>query len=178
MLYRMPEDESDAAKAWPSPRTWDMTADLLAAAKAYEADSDTERELVTGSVGQGPGFEFLNYVNELDLPDPEDLLSNPEAFTLPPRGDQQFAVFASVAAAVIGTIDNSHKLSDADDRWMAAWRIYQIAAEAGATDVAAAAVRKLCDRWKGKDCGLTTPRKELDPFVEVLAESGLLGHAK
>ena len=36
--------------------------------------------LVRGSVGDGPGVEFLSWMTEMDLPDPEAVLANPDAF--------------------------------------------------------------------------------------------------
>ena len=168
-LYKLPDAEVDQGSAWPSPRTWDMLADLMGAAQSVRAGADTVIELATGSVGSGQGFEFVNYVENLDLPDPEELLKDPDSFQLPARGDQQYAVLGAITARTIANLTN--------DRWMAAWKIMHIAAEDGAVDVATGAARDLAHEWK-KGSGLDMPKQELQPFVEVLKESGILEEAR
>ena len=54
--------------------------------------------LVRGAVGQGPGIELLTWLVEADLPDPEEVLADPESFVLPERGDRAFAALSSVAS--------------------------------------------------------------------------------
>jgi hypothetical protein len=42
-------------------------------------------------VDDGAGIELLTCVEELDLPDPDRVLADPDAFQLPERGDRQLA---------------------------------------------------------------------------------------
>ena len=102
LAIAVPEDAAGAGRAWPSPRTWDMAARLLAAAAAARADELTRSVLVRGCVGDGPGVEFIAWLAEADLPDPEAALAHPEGFVLPERGDRAYAALCSVAAAVAG----------------------------------------------------------------------------
>ena len=44
--------------------------------------------------------EFLAWVAEMDLPDPEEVLADPAGFLLPARGDRAYAAVAAVAAVV------------------------------------------------------------------------------
>lgn len=169
LLYKLPEVESDQGGAWPSPRTWDMCADMLGAAESVGAGADVVAELATGSIGTGPGFEVITYIENLDLPDPEELLRHPDSFTLPTRGDQQYAVLGSVASRAIADLTEKN--------WMAAWKIMLIAAEEGAIDVATGAARDLAGEWSG-DSGLPMPKRELLPFVDVLKESGIMEPAR
>ncbi len=53
-----------------------------------------------GAVGDGAGVEFLAWLAEMDLPDPEAVLADPASFRLPERGDRAYAALAAVAAAV------------------------------------------------------------------------------
>src|SRR5437899_650091 len=103
LLLVVPDDASKAGGPWPSPRTWDMAAKLIAAAVAagHERLGDVAMTAVAGCVGPGPATEFLAWLKDVDLPDPEEILANPDKFKLPPRSDRQFAVLASVAAVVV-----------------------------------------------------------------------------
>lgn len=51
----VPEDAASAGRAWPSPRSWDMAALLLAAAEAARSDELVRSLVVRGAVGQAPG---------------------------------------------------------------------------------------------------------------------------
>src|SRR5436305_7739071 len=96
----LPTDAARAGRGWPSPRTWDMAARLWAAARAVEATTEAETALLTGAIGEGPGIELLMWQLEMDLPDPEDVLADPDSFEVPERHDRAHAVLSSVAAAV------------------------------------------------------------------------------
>ncbi|MGH9154776.1 MAG: AAA family ATPase [Acidimicrobiales bacterium] len=130
----VPRDGASAGRGWPSPRTWDMAARLLTAADAAKASGGVRSALVTGALGEGPGVEFLSWLIEIDLPDPEAVLADPEAFVLPERGDRAYAVLASVASAVAANAT--------PERWLAGWRVLARAGER-APDVAAMAARVL-----------------------------------
>jgi len=138
LLLQVPREESRAGGAWPSPRTWDMAARLLAACAAAQAEEDVEAILLAGCVGEGPAHEFLRWRRELDLPDPEELLAAPESFQLPPRGDQQYAVLAAVVAAAV-------REPVKRDRLAAAWRVIDAARQQGGGDIAAWAVGPLAE---------------------------------
>jgi MoxR-like ATPase len=163
LLLAMPESYTQLGMAWPSPRSWDMAARLMAAARAATSDEDALARLVIGCVGDGAGLEFLAWYKALDLPDPETLLRNPDEFELPSRGDQAFAVLASVVTAV------TQKPSKA--RWLAAWTIMDRAASQGGKDIAASAARSLVPI---RDAGWPLPQEQLRAFIPVLIQAGLL----
>jgi hypothetical protein len=157
----VPEDASAAGHAWPSPRTWDMTARLLAAAEAVAASERCRAALVGGSVGHGPGVEFLTWLVEADLPDPEAVLADPGSFELPVRGDRAYAALSSIAAVVAADPTAA--------RWEAGWRVFGKAGES-APDVAAAAARTLA---RCRPPGAPVP-KEATAFAPLLRDAGLL----
>lgn len=163
LLLQMPQSEDQAGRAWPSPRTWDMAARLLAAADAAQVGEDASASLVAGCVGEGAGLEFLAWRRDLDLPDPEEVLRNPAGFRVPPRGDQAFAVLTAVVSAAVGNLTK--------DRWLAAWAVLARAAEQGAKDVAATAARALA---AARRPDLPLPQKELREFLPLLQKGGLL----
>jgi hypothetical protein len=156
-----PADAATAGRGWPSPRTWDMAARLLAAGDAAEAGEEARSALVRGCVGEGAGVEFLAWLVEMDLPDPEAVLADPASFVLPKRGDRAYAAVAAVAAVVAA--------DPTPQRWVAGWQVLGRAAS-GAPDVAAVAARTLA---RCRPDG-TPPPAEIKLFAPVLRDAGLL----
>ena len=157
----VPDDAARAGRGWPSPRTWDMAARLWAAAVTAGASTEAETALVTGAVGEGPGIELLMWHEEMDLPDPEDLLADPDAAEVPERGDRAFAVLSGVAAAVAA--------EPTAERWLAGWRVLGKVGE-HAPDVAAVPARVLA---QCRPAGAVAP-PEVKLFIPVLKDAGLL----
>ena len=161
-LYSYPSNEEDAGKAWPSPRTWMMAASFLAALDHVGADKELAIYMISGAVGVGAGTEFVNWVNNLDLPNPEDLLKDPEKFKMPKRVDQQFAILNSVVSAVINKLTR--------ERWDAAWEILGAAVkQSDGPDIAAFSAKTLATKM-GKDF---PPPKTIKGFTDLLREAGL-----
>jgi AAA domain (dynein-related subfamily) len=156
-----PADAGSAGRGWPSPRTWDMAARLLAAGDAGDAGEEARSALVRGCVGEGAGVEFLAWLVEMDLPDPEAVLADPASFVLPKRGDRAYAAVAAVAAVVAA--------DPTPQRWVAGWQVLGQAAS-GAPDVAAVAARTLA---RCRPDG-TPPPAEVKLFAPVLRDAGLL----
>jgi hypothetical protein len=117
--------------------------------------------LITGAVGEGAGVEFLAWLVEMDLPDPEQVLADPASFRLPDRGDRAYAALAAVAAAV--------SADPTPERWTAGWQVLGLAAD-GAPDVAAVAARVLA---RCRPDGAALPQ-EIHLFAPVLRDAGLL----
>jgi MoxR-like ATPase len=161
LALEVPDDAAAAGRAWPSPRTWDMAARLLAAAEAGAAGELATSLLVRGCVGTGPGVEFLAWLAEADLPDPEAVLADPDGFVLPQRGDRAYAALSSVAAAVAADPSNG--------RWERGWRAFGHAAGT-VPDVAAAAARTLA---RCRPAGAAIP-DEVKAFAPLLRDAGLL----
>ena len=129
LLCQPPKEEVAAGRAWPSPRSWDAASRVLARV------GDDAFPLVVGSVGEGPALEFWAWRQDLDLPDPEDVLSRPTTWRVPDRGDRVYAALASIVAAV--------GPAPTRDRWRAAVVAVAHAADVSAADVAAIAARPL-----------------------------------
>src|SRR3954451_23886553 len=134
LAIAVPDEAAGAGRAWPSPRTWDAAARLQAAAEASRADEAIASLLVRGCVGAGAGVEYMTWLAEADLPDPEAVLADPDSFVLPERGDRAYAALSSIAAAVAA--------DPSGDRWARGWRAFGRAGTS-APDVAAAAARTL-----------------------------------
>lgn len=161
LALAVPEDPAGAGRAWPSPRSWDMAATLIALGVAAGSDQLVVSLLVRGAVGAGPGVELLSWLAEADLPDPEKVLADPASFVLPDRGDRAFAALSAVAAAVAAEVT--------PERWRRGWAVFGKAAETAA-DVAAAACRPLVDC---RPPGEPIP-PEVHDFAPILRDAGLL----
>jgi MoxR-like ATPase len=161
LVVAVPAEAAAAGRAWPSPRTWDMAARLQAAADAAGAAPLATSLLVRGCVGAGPGVEFLTWLAEADLPDPEAVLADPDGFVLPDRGDRAYAALSSVAAAVAA--------DPTDGRWERGWRAFGKAA-GSAPDVAAAAAATLA---RCRPDGSRIP-DEVKLFAPLLRDAGLM----
>lgn len=158
LLSAVPADPDQAGRAWPSPRSWDHASRALA---WMGGDPMAAAPWIAGAVGDGPAMEFMCWVEEADLPDPEAIITAPRGWMVPTRGDQVFAALAGVAEAVVSR--------PTQERWAAAISAADHAAEAlGARDVAVPALRRLM--------GVRRPEwpapKELAAWGKLLAAVG------
>jgi hypothetical protein len=150
-----------AGRGWPSPRSWEAVATLLAACEAGQASPDALALLVAGAVGPGAALEFLSWLENLDLPDPMKVLADPDSFDLPRRSDRAFAVLTAVASVAVAA--NEVQL------WDSAWRVVAKAAQT-APDVATLVARTLAGN-RPEGAQIPTTLLELAP---VLRAAGLL----
>jgi len=162
LAHHLPADAEARGGPWPSPRTWEMALRLLAVGYATDASPEGLSAAIVGAIGDGAGIELLSYLEALDLPDPDRVLANPEAFKLPKRGDRQLAFLTSVVAAVQGDVTRR--------RWEAGWEVLAKAVDAGVPDVAA---RAAADLAALRDTDWPVP-SGIDGFVDILRLSGAL----
>ena len=162
LTHHLPGDTQARGGAWPSPRTWEMALRLLVFHDAMGTSRDALAATLIGALGDGAGLELVTYLEELDLPDPERVLADPDAFALPERGDRQLAFLTAVIAAVQSRITY--------ERWNAGWSVLAKAVAAGVPDVAARAAMDLAAM---REPTWPVPA-EIDAFVEVLRLAGRL----
>ena len=153
-------DASTSARAWPSPRSWDRLAHCTALAQAAGATDATGALIAAALVGEAAAAEFLAYVHNPDLPDPEVLLDDPDRFAELARPDQQLAALDAVAAVAV---EQPH-------RWRDAFKVCIAAADAGAGDIATAAAMRLASH---KPASQPLPAGH-EAFAEILTHLGLL----
>ena len=153
-------DPAGSPRGWPSPRSWDRLACCSAVAETAGA-TDEARALITAAlVGEAAAAEYLSWLQNPDLPDPEHLLEDPARFSELERGDQQLAAINAVAEA--GVADPR--------RWSDAFKVCIAAARNGAADVAITAATRLVAHKPPK----TRLPAGFEAFSEVLTASGLL----
>ena len=135
-LSSIPKDAASRGRAFPTPRTWDYAAQLLAIAMQAGAGDEVQRLLVYGAVGAPVGHEFLTWRSSLDLPDPEDLLADPLGDALKGlRPDRVYVALQGVLAA--------YTSDPTPDRWTAAMGVCVGAAKHSSLDTAVPVVRAL-----------------------------------
>ena len=162
----LPRDPVQAGRAFPTPRTWEYAARLMAVCGAGGVSEGVQQVVVSGVVGEAAALQLLTYLSELDLPDPETVLAAPDSLKLPCRGDRAYAVLAAVVAAVLSDLS--------PERWSAGVRAVSQAAVQGQADVGAAAMAALM-RKRPTVRGVVVPLpKEIKDFVPVLERAGLL----
>lgn len=135
-LSSIPSDAASRGRAFPTPRTWDYTARLVALAQAVGLSLDVSRLLVHGAIGAATGHEFLTWMSSLDLPDPEWLLASGGATAFVGlRADRVHVTLQSVLAAV--------STNRTPERWTAAMAVCVAAATEAGVDPAVPVVRSL-----------------------------------
>ncbi|MCU0302241.1 MAG: AAA family ATPase [Candidatus Nanopelagicales bacterium] len=133
-LSAIPRDAASRGRAFPTPRTWDYAARLMAACPP--GDVEALRLLVHGAVGAPTGHEFLAWRAALDLPDPESLLADPDGDLLAGlRSDRVHVALQGVLAAVTTRTTPA--------RWEAGVGVCVRAAELSGLDPAVPVVRSL-----------------------------------
>lgn len=165
LLDAYPTNPAQVGRAWPSRRTWTMTADVLA---LLDPTDDGARLLAaSGLVGEGAAIEYIAWARTGDLPDPTDVINDPASVPwvdLDPS--RAFAILAAVVAHATarGTVDD----------WRAAWGPLAAAAEAGLADLGAFNARALL----GARPGSAKPPVAARTFSRVLTDAGLMGGTK
>jgi hypothetical protein len=82
------------ANAFPSPRSWAFTSDILNG----DPSPTIELDLIAGAVGQAAATEFTAFLNTYrSLPNIDAILLDPDSATLPARPDEKYAVACALS---------------------------------------------------------------------------------
>lgn len=165
LLSSVPKDAAARGRAFPTPRTWDYAARLMAACAIAGHGTEVRRLLIDGVIGSSTGHEFLTWITALDLPDPEKLLADPgSADFAGMRPDRVHVTLQALLAAIAG--DSS------SERWTAGMRVCIAAATSVGVDPAVPVVRALL-RGTTRPPGAELP-EGMGVFATPLALAGLL----
>lgn len=157
-IISFPKDSSQQSGPWPSPRTWDKASRYLAVSQGVEDALGA----IAGAVGHAIALEFVNFLKNLDLPDPEVLLKDPSKFEVPKkRGDITFAILSSLHSALSQKNDPT--------RYANIWKILGVVSKAGLTDIAICWAKPLASMMpKG-----AVPPKEALEFTTIMKEANI-----
>ena len=165
-IHELPEDPTRACGAWPSPRTWyEMAAPAIAACNSLGLLGVDEISvmLLQGSIGEGAACEFMSWQENMDLPDPEEVLRAGAKFKFPERQDKIYAICASIASAVIA--------EPTVERYAAAWDVLGRVAELEMADLAVTAALALAAH---RPEGAPLVQKGASKLVPLFKEAGLI----
>ena len=162
-LSAIPKTAVDRGKAFPTPRTWDYAARLVALARAVNAPDAVVRLLVAGCVGQAAAHEFLFWSLAQDLPDSRAILADPTGSWF--AGERPDHVYV-VLQGVVGLATQN----GTPDAWSSAVVACCTAAAQAGVDPAVPAIRALL---RNRPAGAALP-PEIKVFASVLALAGLL----
>lgn len=164
-LSVIPKNTEQRGRAFPTPRTWDYAARLSAFAQAVDASADVRRLLIAGCIGGAVAHEYLTWVANQDLPDPEGLLADPTVISF--AGMRADRVFVTLQA-VLGAFSRRPTAA----RWHNAVDVCARAASEVGVDPAVPVVRSLM-RPGTRPKGSTVPAS-IKVFAPALALAGLL----
>lgn len=139
LLHKRPEKASaQASMAWPSRRSVEYAATALTSARVHGLNEIDTDELIGGFVGQSWVSEFRVWQNNVDLPDPAELLDGKVKFTHDERRpDRSLAVLSACASLVI-----PEKAANRGPRAAACWRLIDHVSKT-TSDIAVPAARSL-----------------------------------
>ena len=102
-LLRMPEvDSTYVGRAWPSARTWEAAARLLATARCLDMDDKTVVSVISSIVGTEVTSEFISYSKHLNLPDLVEILEGTSNYrSSPQQSDISNVVLQSLGGLAI-----------------------------------------------------------------------------
>jgi len=134
---------------------------------AFIAAGEDPIQGVEACIGTGATKEFADFMRNLDLPDPEELLANPDAIKWPAdRDDMVFAMLSSVVAVVLA--------KNLPARWASSWKVIRSATQAEKADLAAVVARTLINN---KPKNATFPASEIASLTPILKQAGLFEQA-
>lgn len=154
-----PSDPTRAGRAWPSPRSWTNAIAVLS--ELHPGDGETRLLTLTGCVGEGATTEFLAWEFLADLPDPADVIDDPDGVDWAgTRPDRLFALTGSIAALVQTRADVT--------TWQKGVRALTVCAANQRADVALPAMRTLLNnRPKGTTIADVTRNAFADLFGRI-----------
>lgn len=106
LINSMPKNAEEAGKAWPSYRSWDNLVTML-----QYLDGTSPRAIATrGAVGEKAAKQFSVFEDSLNLPNYDDVLSNPEKVEWKKRSSSEVYVILSM---VLGRMSSENVKSSA-----------------------------------------------------------------
>lgn len=105
------EDRAKAGAAWPSPRSWTNACICATAVGAVTDDPAARYQAIAGCVGDEAAHEFRIWEQELDLPDPEELIQKAtdaqkagrslDEIPIPDRSDKVLAMIGALSDRIL-----------------------------------------------------------------------------
>lgn len=173
LFQSLPKDTEKQSGPWPSPRSWDMTAQLIAAAESaglvdrnnLSKSFDFLLSAAYATVGEGAAVEFASFMKKLDLPDPMKVLENPSSWKIPEnRSDIVYATISSVLSLCMDDINET--------KWTKAWKFIEyVVSNSNHKDIALALASPLAHQQKENN--FSFPKNLIKHIHVFLKASGI-----
>lgn len=109
--HKMPTESSGGTVGYATARSWDKVGRHLARCLSRNLPPLSIANLVSGEVGPAPAADFTMYLRESEIPDPEEVLKNPDGYKPTGRLDVDFVVMTGVVAAVAANVTPARLLA-------------------------------------------------------------------
>jgi len=113
-------DSANGVLAFPTPRSWEKVARAIALCLHRDQPVVQAYKATIAAVGTGAATPFHAFMERARLPDPEQLLAQPDSYVPTGEIDTDFVTLDAVAAAVVS--------NDTLPRQIAAWKVLRRAA--------------------------------------------------
>jgi len=164
LFHNMPQAEDEKDGPWSSARTLDSTAHVWAAAGSSISE-DLRMRLMAGLVSKYVAAEYIQWRKSMDLPDPEKVLAGDITdIVVKDRPDATYATVSAVVSCVANKFTN--------ERYINAWKVFEILSQNGAGDIAAALVPAIENTTNGKQ-GVPDPSKYVESLIPILVRAGV-----
>ncbi len=167
-VFRFPKDAEQRSGAWPSPRSWEMGIRVLAAARSLNWGENEQLALLTAAVGPGIAGEWLTFSQNLDLPDPREVLKNAAEFKVEnkDRVDRNYAILSTAGAVTMNDMS-----AGKTDTYPQMWKLLSRYVEGGLADLAASFVITLLNH-NTATIKAKTPAEDIKSFLPMLKKAG------
>ncbi len=156
---KYPAKAKQASEAWPSRRTWYITAKVMAFCKKNDIPDEQRLQFIYGAVGEGAATEFLSYAENLDLPATKDVLRGKHDKDMKNFRDDQLFVIGSQVIRVM------HEKKD-KDTYANVWNVLGALCDAGRKDIAGIYAKPVL--LFGTDKSFTYPVKIVQKFKDIV----------
>ena len=93
--------QNDEEMAFATPRSWKFLRDALAAAESVGAPANIKKNLAVGMVGKQVGRNLMQFIDQFDLVDPEEVLAGTKTFKhSKARADLTVTLMTSIVTAI------------------------------------------------------------------------------
>jgi hypothetical protein len=166
-LFALPAEGHEARRhAWPSPRSWFFATQAMNTCKALGEEAEKLfPTLLEGCIGSGLATEFIEFLSNIKLPDPRDVLSGKWK---PVQKDGVHRLDISIAAytqmVMFVTQGDSANLDPVKQAWLRLTEYFN----SGGADLCLPLVQKMHVKFPE-----TRKMKEAIPLLVAIGGSGL-----
>jgi hypothetical protein len=140
-----------------------MVAILSGWITACDLEPSVRRIAVMGCVGAGAAAEYITYRENIDLPNPEEIIASPKNFVIPNRMDKIYVIGASLMAVLRNNMTK--------ERWDAVGIVLERIAEGGNPDLAVTFAR---DWMRERPKGAVPDPALLKALIPLLSEAKMI----